>query len=276
MVTSDNAGGAPTTISDPGALIRHWRTMRGLSQMALALDIGVSARHMSFVETGRSKPSRDLVERLAARLEIPSREENALLERAGYARRHTESDLSAPALEQVRRVLAFLIERHEPNSALVFDRHWNIVMSNDAHRGAVSFFTDGRALPPGVGDNLLRLTFHPEGLQPYFVNWHVVGPALLRRVERESAAAPTDDTLARLVDEVRGYGVVRGVEPEGVGDQPLLPVHLRKDGIDLKLFSVLSTLGSAIDLTLQELMIESFFPADAATEAQLAELRAMG
>ncbi len=258
----------------PGDLIRHWRRARGMSQMALALEVGVSARHMSFVETGRSKPSRDLVLRLATLLEIPSREENSLLERTGYARRHRESELSDPDLGQVRKVLRFLLDRHEPNSALVVDRHWNIVMSNEAHRSTVRFFTHGRDVPIEVQENLLRLTFHPEGMRPYIVNWHVVGPTLLARVERESASAPSDDRLADLIHEVRQYSPVPPLElgPD-IADQLLLPLQLRKGDVDLKLFSVLSTIGSAIDLVLQELMIETFFPADRATEDQLAELR---
>ena len=142
--------------------------------MALALEVGISPRHMSFVETGRSKPSRSLVVRLAAFLDIPSREENALLERTGYARRFVESELSDPDLSQVRKVLRFLLDRHEPNSALVVDRRWNIVMSNEAHQSAVRFFTQGRDIPIDVQQNLLRPTFHPEGMRPSIVNWHVV------------------------------------------------------------------------------------------------------
>ena len=254
-------------------MIRHWRMARGLSQMALALAVGVSPRHMSFVETGRSRPSRDLVVRLAALLQIPSREENSLLERSGYARRHRESELSDPDLAQVRKTLRFLLDRHEPNSALVVDRHWNIVMSNEAHRSTLRFFTDGRNVAVEIQENLLRLTFHPEGLQPYIANWHVVAPALIGRLERESAAAPSDDGLADLLHEVRQYGPVPRRDPRAdIADQLLLPLHLRKGNVDLKLLSVLSTIGSAIDLAVQELMIETFFPADEATERQLAEL----
>lgn len=260
--------------SSPGDLIRYWRTARGVSQMALALEAGVSPRHMSFVETGRSRPSRDLLIRLAACLEIPSREENALLELTGYARRYGESDLSDPDLAQVRKVLRFLLDRHEPNSALVFDGHWNILMSNEAHRSSTSFFLEGRDVPAVIRENLLRLTFHPEALRRHIVNWHVVGPALLRRVERESAQAPSDRRLAALLEEMRGYGPVPRLLPEAVAaHQLLLPVHLRKGRIDLKLFSVLSTIGSAIDVALQELRVESFFPADAASEEQLRQLR---
>jgi transcriptional regulator with XRE-family HTH domain len=242
--------------------------------MALALDVGVSPRHMSFVETGRSKPSRDLVMRLASALQMPGREENTLLEGAGYARRHVASDFTDPDLAQVRRTLRFLLDRHEPNSALVFDRHWTIVMSNEAHRDTVRFLTDGRELPEELRDNLLRLTFHPDGLRPSIANWDVVGPALITRLERGSESSPSDSKLGELVNEMREYAPVRRARIGlHAGDQLLLPVHLRKGGVDLKLFSVLSTIGSAIDLTLQELVIETFFPANQSTEVQLAELR---
>ncbi|MEM7415671.1 MAG: helix-turn-helix transcriptional regulator [Gemmatimonadota bacterium] len=262
----------PVGRDDPGVMIRHWRIARGLSQMALALDVGVSARHMSFVETGRSRPSRDLVIRLAQALQIPSREENALLERSGYARRHAETDLGAPEMTQVRKTLRFLLDRHEPNSALVFDRHWNIVMSNRAHRSTLAFLTDGRSLPEDIEQNLIRLTFHPEGLRPFIANWGVVGPALLMRLSRESAAAPSDEGLADLIEEVARYAPMPAARSPELGNAPLLPIHFRKDGVELRLFSVLSTIGSAIDVGLQELMIETFFPADATSEAFVAQL----
>lgn len=269
------SSGSQDAPSSPGDLIRYWRSARGLSQMTLALDVGVSARHMSFVETGRSNPGRDLVIRLADRLDIPAREENALLEAAGYARRHRRSRLDAPDLERVREVLAFLLERHEPNSALVFDGGWDIVMSNDAHRRAVDYLVGDQELPEEVRGNLLRLTFHPRALRRRIVNWQVVGPVLLDRVERELADAPTDERLRRLLDEVRSYGPIPSslpadAAPAGV----LLPIHLRKDDVDLRLFSVLSTIGTAIDVTLQELRIETFFPADERSAAAWA--RVMG
>lgn len=259
--------------SRPGDLIRYWREARGLSQMAVAFDVDVSARHMSFVETGRSNPSRELVLRIADRLAIPSREENVLLEAAGYARRHRESSLEDADLRQVNEVLRFLLDRHEPNSALVFDGRWDIVMSNESHRRSRDFFVGDEELPPEVLNNLLRLTFHPRALRRWIVNWHVVGPVLLERVERELAEAPSAHALRRLLDEIRSYGPVpssppRDAAPAGV----LVPVHLRKGDVDLKLFSVLSSIGTAVDVTLQELRVESFFPADAVTEATLAEL----
>ena len=262
-----------TAQGDAGRLIRYWRQARGLSQMALALDVSVSPRHMSFVETGRSRASRPVLLRIAERLEIPGREENAILEAAGHARRHRERDLSDPDLEQVTRVLRFMLDRHEPNSALVFDRHWNIVMSNQAHRASRDFFLSESDVPESVRDNLLRLTFHPDALRRQIANFDVVGPVLLMRVERELAEAPSDRRLEDLIEEVRSYGPVPSLNPrEDVPAGLLLPIRLRKGPVDVRLFSVISTIGAAIDVTLQELRLESFFPADAASEATLAAM----
>ena len=253
-------------------MIRHWRRARGLSQMALALDTHVSPRHLSFVETGRSRPSRALLVRLADRLAIPGREQNAILERAGYARRFRERAWDDPDLDHVRSVLRFLLERHEPHSALVFDAHWNIVMSNRAHRRALAFFLEDA--PPEVEANLLRLTAHPRGLRPWIVNRDVVVPGLLRSAERALSEAPSDHRLADLLAEVKGYP---GLPRAGGGDQTthplLLPLHLRKGALEVRLFSVVSTIGTATDVTLQSLRLESFFPADSASEAALATLR---
>ncbi len=268
MMVPSAAGG-----EDAGQLIRYWRHARGLSQMALALDVSVSTRHMSFVETGRSRPSRPVLLRIAQRLGIPSREENALLEAAGHARRHRESDLSDPDLEQITRVLRFILDRHEPNGAIVFDRHWDIVMSNRAHRTTRDFFLSGSDVPESVRDNLLRLTFHPDALRRRIANFDVVGPALVARAERELAEAPSDRQLEELIEEIRSYGPVPLVRPRE--DAPaglLLPIRFRKGPVDVRLFSVVSTIGAAIDVTLQELRIESFFPADAASEATLAAM----
>ena len=258
-----------------GQLIRHWRRARGRSQMDLALAAGISARHMSFIETGRSRPGAETLGRLATALEIPGREENVLFDAAGYARRHRPTEFHGPELEHVRSVLRFILDRHVPNSALVFDRDWEIVMANSVHHRLVEFLTDGRALDPAIQGNLLRLTFHPSGLRPHIANWDAVGPTLLKRVQREVDEAPSAMGLAALLDEVASYAPMpRPRASEGIPHDLLLPVHLRKGPLDIQLFSVLSTIGSAIDLTLQELRIESFFPADVESERALKVLLA--
>lgn len=241
--------------------------------MDLARAAGISARHMSFIETGRSRPGNETLGRLASVLEIPGREENVLFESAGYARRHRPVEFEGPELGHIRSVLRFILDRHVPNSALVFDRNWDVVMANSVHDLLVEFLTDGRCLDPRIEGNLLRLTFHPHGLRPYIVNWDTVGPTLLKRVEREVADAPHATALAALLDEVSSYEPMpRPRDSEDIPHDLLLPIHLRKGPLDLRLFSVLSTIGTAIDLTLQELRIESFFPADAESERRLKAL----
>ena len=255
---------------ETGDLIRYWRKSRGLSQMGLALDVGISARHMSFVETGRSRPSRGLVLRIAERLRIPAREENLLLETAGHARQHLHSDPADPALRHAMKALRFLLDRHDPNSALVFDRDWDIVMHNEAHRRARDFFAKKPELPPTIRDNLLRLTFHPDGLRHSIVNWAEVAAVLLARVERELEEAPSARRLRALSEEVRSYGPLP--DPSAVRDsqlQVLLPLHLCARDVEVRVFTVLSTLGAALDVTLQELRLETFFPVDAASERAL-------
>jgi transcriptional regulator with XRE-family HTH domain len=244
--------------------------------MTLALDVGVSARHMSFVETGRSRPSRPLLLRIADRLDIPGREENTLLEAAGHARRYRETDLSDPDLGQVTRVLRFLLDRHEPNSALIINRHWDVVMSNGAHRASRDFFLADPNVTDSVRQNLLRLTFHPDALRRQIVNFSVVGPTLMARLERELAEAPGDGRLEELVAEIRSYGPLLPAPTEEVPAGLLLPLELRKGPVNVRLFTVISAIGTPIDVTLQELRMESFFPADAESEATLASLTPVG
>lgn len=260
-----------------GDRIREWRLHRGLSQSRLAQGAGISPRHMSFVETGRSRPSREVLIRIAGELGLPLREENALMESAGYARRYRESNLAEPALDQVRRVLRFLLDRHEPHPALVIDGNWEIVLANDAHRRTASFFAPDDELPSEVSGNLLRLAFHPNGLRQSIVNWHVVGPAILARAEAEYRERPSAGRLGLLIEEVRSYAPVPPRVTHG-GQPPdlLLPVHLRRGRVDVRLLSVLSSLVAPTDVTLQELRIETFFPTDAESEEQLRAVELSG
>lgn len=261
------ASEAEHPVSPVGRLLRRWRRLRGLSQLGLALEAQISARHLSFVETGRSRVSRDTVLRLAEALGVPLRQRNALLTAAGYAPLYRGTSLFAPEMTQVRRAVEFLLARHEPYSALALDRCWNVVLSNAPHRRFLAQLVD----PPAVeafGSNLLRLTFHPEGLRPCIVNWDIVGSTIIRRVHRE-ADEQTDDELAALLDEVLSYpGVTPAWRQPNLDDPPplLLPVHLRRGSIELVLFSTITTLGTPQDVTLEGLRIETFFPANAQTE----------
>jgi transcriptional regulator with XRE-family HTH domain len=258
-----------TTLAAPGPgvgdLLRDWRRRRRLSQMDVALDAAVSTRHLSFVETGRSKPSRELVLHLAEHLEVPLRERNALLLAAGYAPVYPETPMDADAMGPVRAALDKILAGHEPYPAVVVDRRWNLVTANTA---AVRILTDGvdpALLAPPI--NAMRVSLHPDGLAPRIANFAEYSAHLLVRLQRQATVA-ADAELAALRDELATYP---GVEAEGssaVDAASLLFAPLRyraPDGGEWSFFSTLATFGTALDVTVAELMIESFFPADADT-----------
>lgn len=262
-----------TPTSPVGRLLRHWRDVRGMSQLDLSLAADVSTRHVSFVETGRSTPSRAMVLRLAEVLEIPLRERNALLEAAGYARLYRESGLGDPELADVRRVLEFVLERHEPYSAVVIDRGWDVVLANRAHERMLGFLLEDR-LDDAPTDNLLDLTFDPAGVRPYVANWDEVARVLIDRVHREHSAWP-DGTTEALLDRLLDYPDVpdRWRTPDLDHPSPVvIPIRLQKGELEIALFTAISTLGTPQDVTLQELRIESFFPADEPSDAAIRTL----
>ncbi|MGH7563911.1 MAG: helix-turn-helix domain-containing protein [Gemmatimonadota bacterium] len=258
-----------------GRLLKQWRSVRRMSQLELALEAGVSARHVSFVETGRSGPSREMVMLLAEVLEVPHRERNALLEAAGFAPYYRESELSDPELAQVRRVIEFILERHEPYSAVAIDRRWNVLMANRSHQLMLDRLLGERSLDETTRGNLLRLTFDPDGLRSCIANWEEVARALVDRLHREIGICPDQESEA-LLEAVLSYPGVpeRWRVPDLTRPPPVvIPIRLRAnssgasaDRLELALFSAITTLGTAQDVTLQELRIESFFPADEATE----------
>ena len=260
-------GGAPTV----GTLLRDWRQRRRLSQLDLANEAAVSARHLSFVETGRSRPSPELVMHLAEHLDVPLRERNALLLAAGYAPRYAQTPLDAAEMAPVRDALEVILAGHQPFPAIVVDRHWNLVTANDA---AMTLLTDGIApdlLEPPV--NVLRVSLHPDGMAPRIVNFGPWAAHLVDRMRRE-AEATGDPVLGELHAELCGYPGVAGSASahETVGEL-FMPLVLRMpDGSELSFFSTVATFGTARDVTVEELSIESFFPADEATAAALRAL----
>jgi transcriptional regulator with XRE-family HTH domain len=252
-----------------GELLRDWRQRRRLSQLDLSVEAEVSARHLSFVETGRSKPSRELLLHLAEHLDVPLRERNAWLLAAGYAPLYQESQLDADHMEPVRHALEKILGSHEPFPAVVVDRRWDLVSAN---RPALALLTDGVApdllAPP---TNALRVSLHPDGLAPRIANLPEYSAHLLDRLHRE-AALSGDLALFELHDELSQYpGVAQG--PAVAADTASLvfvPLVLRTaDDHELTFFSTIATFGTALDITLAELAIESFFPADKATEEAL-------
>jgi transcriptional regulator with XRE-family HTH domain len=243
-----------------GPLLRAWRQRRRLSQLELALDAGVSARHVSFVETGRSRPSPEMVLHLAEQLEVPLRERNELLLAAGYAPAYRRRELDDPELAPVRDALQVVLDGHGAWPAAVVDRSWNMVAAN----GGLGLLVEGVApelMEPPV--NLLRVGLHPEGTAPRILNLAEWRAHLLDRLRRqvERIGAPE---LHALYDELSGYP---GGDESAVGppNDVFVPMQIRTSEGELSFFSTVATFGAAVDITVSELGIESFFPADAAT-----------
>jgi transcriptional regulator with XRE-family HTH domain len=250
-----------------GELLRRWRDQRRLSQMALALDAEVSTRHLSFVETGRSQPSRDMIVRLAEHLDVPLRERNELLLAAGYAPAYPESAMDEERMEAVRAAVRQVLAGHEPYPALVVDRHWEMLEAN-AGVAVLLAGVDPEQLAPPV--NALRLSLHPDGLAPRIVNLGEWRAHILDRLRRQ-VAATADPQLASLLEELRAYPCDQPepeVELPGPGEI-VVPLRLRHGDGELRLMSIVSTFGTPLDITVQELSIEAFFPADAHTAQAL-------
>jgi len=250
-----------------GVLLRNWRGVRRVSQLDLALDAEISTRHLSCVETGRAQPSREMVLRLAEALRVPLRERNALLLAAGYAPLYRHTSLDAPELEAARRAVEVLIAQLEPNPVLVMDRYWNILRMNAGAQRILALFPGCDSVTPLNGP---RLVFHPQGLRPFIENWNVLAAHITRRVHREVADNPSDETLKRFLEELLSYPGVpsRWRTPDLDGTPPpFLTINYKWKNSTLRLFSALTTLGTPLDVALQELRIETLFPADEATRA---------
>lgn len=251
-----------------GEMLREWRHRRRLSQLDLAIAADVSARHVSLVETGKSRPSTDMILRLADQLDIPLRDRNQLLLAAGFAPRYTQRPLEDHALAAAREAIGRVLRAHEPYPALVVDRRWNILMTN---RAVDQFFADvdPELLEPPV--NLVRLGLHPRGLAPLVVNLADVRAVFRARVRRQLAVV-ADPELTRLYEEVLAPG--GRDEEEGslaLEADVVIPMTLRVDGRELNLFSTITTFGTPMDITLDEVAIESYYPADDASAAYFAD-----
>jgi transcriptional regulator with XRE-family HTH domain len=260
-----------------GVQLRAWRQTRHLSQEELAGLAGVSARHLSFVENGRSQPSRELVLALAGALDVPLRERNTLLTAAGFAAAFRASPLDSEVLAHLRRAIDHVLEQQEPFGALVVDGGWNIIRIN---RGAVQLFQrfpTATAAGAEAARNLVLGTVHPESLRPYIVNWADVAGHLVARLHREVAARAGDGELSRLLARVLAQPGVpaewRAFSPSR-STAPFLPVHLRSAQLEVRLFTMMTSIGTPLDVTAEEIHIETYFPADSATEATLRSLSA--
>jgi transcriptional regulator with XRE-family HTH domain len=248
-----------------GAMLRDWREDRRRSQMDLALDVGVSTRHLSFVETGKSKPSPELVLALAENLEVPLRERNAMLLAAGYAPQYHQTSLDDEAMAGVRDALSMLIAAHDPYPAVVVDRWWNVVMANDGSMALLGGVPEHLLEPPL---NAYRVTLHPEGMSSRIENLAEWAHHLLATLDRQ-VAITRDPQLRDLLDEVRAYPNIAALDAtwrtRSAPPAVLVPLRLRVDGAVQSWFSTNTSIGTPVDITLDELHVELFHPADEAT-----------
>jgi transcriptional regulator with XRE-family HTH domain len=249
-----------------GPLLRDWRQRRRMSQMELALEAGVSTRHLSFVETGRSRPSADMVLHLAERLDVPLRERNELLLAAGFAPQYRARDFDDPALREIRDAVSRVLAAHEPYPAIAVDRYWNLVASNEALGPFLEDVAPELLVPPV---NTIRLALHPDGVAPRILNLGEYRADLIERLER-AARLTGDPLLAELHEEMLGYP---GPEPAAASPAAAVTMGLRlaadSDRPELSFFSTITTFGTAVDVTVSELAVEAFFPADEQTAEYL-------
>ncbi|RFU49487.1 helix-turn-helix domain-containing protein [Paraburkholderia sp. DHOC27] len=257
-----------------GELLRDWRQRRRMSQLLLATEADISTRHLSFVESGRALPSREMVMHLAERLDVPLRARNLLLVAAGYAPLFRERPLSDPQLAAAREAVELVLKGHEPYPALAVDRHWTIVAANRALAPLVSTACAALLAPPV---NALRLSLHPDGMASSILNWHAWRAHVLARLQRQIEVS-ADDTLASLRDELAAYPAPPAAPPavptgqedgHSASNQIAVPLRLRTPLGELSFFSTTTVFGTPVDVTLSELAIEAFFPADPQTAAAL-------
>ncbi|MDR5837845.1 helix-turn-helix transcriptional regulator [Caballeronia sp. LZ034LL] len=283
---NDTRSDRPAPPSGLGDLLRYWRDVRGVSQLDLSLDAGISQRQISFIESGRSVPGRDTLLTLAQTLDVPLRERNALLLAAGYAPMYSEAPWSAQEMHGVIRALERVVRQHEPFPAIVMDRHWNVLMTNDAAPRFFGCFIDiaARTGPR----NMLHLMFDPHGMRPHMMYWEELARSLLQRVQRESVGRVLDAGTMRLLDELLAYpGVPQDWrthhEPTatpatpataGAPAMPVIPMVFSRGARVLRYFSLVTTVGTPQSVAAQELRLECMFPADDETEAHHRQLLA--
>jgi transcriptional regulator with XRE-family HTH domain len=261
------------TASPVGRLLKQWRGRRGFSQLDLAVAAETTQRHVSFVESGRATASREMILRLAATLDLPLRQQNALLLAAGYAPAWRERDLSAPELARVNSAIDYMLAQHEPYPAFVVDRRWNLLRAN-AGSGRLTEFLTGPApahAAPAEPVNLAVALVSPDGLRRFIVNWEEVALYFLRGVQADAISDGTPGT-AELLERLLafpGVPALSRVLPPDEEQAPVLPIHFRRGETSLRLFTTIATLGTPHEVTLQEIRIEFFFPADDATAQAL-------
>ena len=247
-----------------GELLRFWRKLNRVSQLDLALDVGISSKHVSFVETGKSQPSRNLILKMSQALKLPLRHQNAFLKAAGYASEFSEEPFNGQKMEIVRQALQRMLEKHEPYPALVINTAYTILMTNSGYEQMINLLLGEDALQKF--DNVYRMAFAADGLQQYIEDWPVVAHFMMNRLWEEAVSTQNKELLA-LYDEISGLKPQEDpISNEINHDLPMLSLTLKKDSIKASFFTTITTLGTPLDLTTQELRIESFFPADEGTK----------
>jgi transcriptional regulator with XRE-family HTH domain len=261
----------PAAASSYGGILREWRRARGASQLELSLLCGLSQKHLSFLESGRSRPSRGMVLHLASALGVPLRQQNAMLLAAGFAPIYKERSLQSPEMRPIERAFSYVLQQQEPFPAIVVDRAYNILRANDGMAMLLAFLSGAAPLPGDQPPNAVELTLRPDGLRPWIENWEEVATWLLRRLRAEAmiegaGSRPHLDTLKRL----RALPGVNELERAAQHEQdlpPTLVIRFAKGQTRLSLFSVIASLGTPLDVSLQGVHVELFFAADEATEA---------
>mgnify|MGYP003683004309 CR=1 FL=1 len=256
------------------SLCREWRRFRQLSQLDLALAAEVSQRHVSWLETGRSNPSREMVIRLSDAMNIPIRERNLLLKSAGFSAIYRESTLEAPIMAPVMNALNLLLKNHEPLPAVVIDRFWNVKKKNQAAQLLLNLGATEELQAQITNQhgevNLALLTLHPNGLRQYITNWDEAAPAFIQRLKDEAAASgdrSVKETFANFITTAGELNIDQDAVPATPGGLlPILPLNMDIDGLKLSLFSIISTFGTPQDITTDELRIEAFYPTNETTE----------
>ena len=258
---------AKPAANELGVLLRHWRDLRGKSQFDLSLDTGVSQRHISFIESGRSAPGRQTLLEIAQALDIPLRDRNTLLLAAGYAPIYSEGAWNGPEMQSVTGALERMLRQHEPFPAVVMDRYWDVLMTNEAAPRFFNCFIDMAARK--TPRNLLHLMFDPNGMRPFIANWEAVAKSLFQRVYRESVGRVIDDRTRALLAALLAYPDVKTEwkNPVELSAMPVIPIGFVRGDQVLSYFSMVTTVGTPQTIAAQELRIECMFPTDAATEA---------
>ncbi len=257
-----------------GELLKQWRGVRGRSQLEISLDSGISQRQISFIESGRSVPSRSTLMGIAQALDVPLRERNTLLLAAGYAPLYSDAAWNSDEMKYIGKALERMLAQHEPYPAVVMDRYWNVLLANQAAPRFFNSFIDLSRRPSPR--NLLHLMFDPEGMRPFIAHWETLAKALIQRVHREAVGRVIDEKTRELLADLLAYPDVRPdwKAPEAPGALPMIPISFVRDGAHMRYFSLVATVGTPQTIAAQELRVECMYPADEDTEVLHAKLLA--